>query len=57
LNWDPRGSVYKVIFIAGNEPFSQGPVGFRRAVDEAVGSGILVNTLFCGPRREKGFTF
>jgi hypothetical protein len=52
LNWDNRDQVYKTIFIAGNEPFTQGNVDFRDAVQRAVDKGILVNTIFCGNRRE-----
>ena len=26
LQWDPSGDTYKAVFIAGNEPFTQGPV-------------------------------
>jgi hypothetical protein len=52
LDWDNRAQAYKTIFIAGNEPFSQGNVDFRDAVQRAVDSGILVNTIFCGNRRE-----
>jgi hypothetical protein len=29
LRWNPSRDVYKAIFIAGNEPFSQGPVEFH----------------------------
>lgn len=52
LNWDNRAQVYKTIFIAGNEPFTQGNVNFRDAIQRAVDKGILVNTIFCGNRRE-----
>jgi hypothetical protein len=52
LAWDRRGSTYKTIFIAGNEPFTQGEVNFRDAVQRAVDKGVIVNTIFCGDRRE-----
>ncbi|MGF1632885.1 MAG: VWA domain-containing protein [Phycisphaerae bacterium] len=61
LNWDPadvidggadkndhRPAVYRTIFIAGNEPFTQGEVDYRRAVPAARGKGIVVNTIHCG---------
>ena len=32
LDWSRSGDVYKAIFIAGNEPFTQGPVNFHRVV-------------------------
>ena len=52
LKWSPRNDVYKAIFIAGNEPFTQGQVPFRNSVEEAKAKGIFVNTIFCGPRQE-----
>jgi TolB-like protein len=52
LRWDGHTDVYKVIFIAGNEPFTQGPVDFRGAVKEAVGKDIFVNTIFCGNKQQ-----
>ena len=52
LQWDPRADVYKVIFDAGNEPFTQGPVDFHESVAAAARKGIFVNTIFCGPRQE-----
>lgn len=51
LAWSPR-SALKVIFIAGNEPFTQGPANYRDAVRQAIGKGIIVNTVFCGNERE-----
>ena len=38
----------KLIFIAGNEPFSQGPVDYRDACKEAIAKGVIVNTIHCG---------
>ena len=52
LEWSPGGSDLKLIVIAGNEPFSQGGVDYRAACGEAVRGGIVVNTIFCGPREE-----
>jgi hypothetical protein len=52
LAWSNAHGTYKAIFIAGNEPFSQGPVNFRDACRSAVGHGIIVNTIFCGPNAE-----
>jgi len=48
LNWNKDNDDYKVIFIAGNEPFTQGQVDFRKACKNAVSKGIIVNTIFCG---------
>ncbi len=52
LAWSPGGGDLKLIVIAGNEPFSQGGVDYRAACREAIGRGIAVNTIFCGPRDE-----
>jgi hypothetical protein len=52
LTWTGNKADFKVIFIAGNEPFDQGQVDFRAAVKEAVGKGVVVNTIFCGNETE-----
>ena len=49
LDWSRSGEVYKGIFIAGNEPFTQGPVDFHAPCRAAIARGIVVNTIFCGP--------
>lgn len=49
LNWSKDPNVLKLIFIAGNEPFSQGSVDHEKACRDAIaGGGIMVNTIFCG---------
>ncbi|MDD2709588.1 MAG: VWA domain-containing protein [Verrucomicrobiae bacterium] len=52
LEWSKSPDDYKAIFIAGNEPFTQGSVDFRQACKTAIGKGIVVNTIFCGVERE-----
>lgn len=52
LEWSQGSGDLKLIVIAGNEPFSQGGVDFRAACGEAIRGGIVVNTIFCGPREE-----
>ncbi len=52
LEWSPRPDVYKVIFIAGNEPFTQGPVNYSESCRAAIAKGIIVNTIHCGTERE-----
>lgn len=52
LAWSARASDLKLLFIAGNEGFDQGPVNFRDAVRAAVSQGVTVNTIFCGPEAE-----
>ncbi|WP_395749276.1 VWA domain-containing protein [Prosthecobacter sp.] len=48
LAWDANPKVYKAIFIAGNEPFTQGPVDSKTSCKEAIAKGIIVNTIHCG---------
>ncbi len=48
LKWDPAPDVYKAVFIAGNEPFTQGPVDARQACRNAIAKGVIVNTIHCG---------
>lgn len=52
LSWDQTKGTYKVIFIAGNEPFTQGPVDVRQACRDAISKGVTVNTIHCGKREE-----
>jgi hypothetical protein len=49
LRWSPSPADLKVVFIAGNEPFSQGPVDFRAVSRRALARGVVVNTIHCGP--------
>ena len=48
LAWDPNPKVYKAIFIAGNEPFTQGPIDSKQSCKNAIAKGIIVNTIHCG---------
>lgn len=43
---------YKAIFIAGNEPFTQGEFRYEKACAQAKKTGVIVNTIHCGPRDE-----
>ena len=52
LDWSRSRDVYKAIFIAGNEPFTQGSVDFHGSCRAAIERGILVNTIFCGASAE-----
>jgi TolB-like protein len=52
LKWKKYDDVYRVMFIAGNEPFTQGPVDFRPTIERAHAEGIFVNTIFCGDRQQ-----
>ena len=48
LDWNSEPNAYKAIFIAGNEPFTQGSVDYKKACKRAIESGIVVNTIHCG---------
>ena len=48
LQWSPKQSDLKAIFIAGNESFSQGPVFYKDAIKLANKNGISVNTIHAG---------
>ena len=48
LSWDATDDVLKIIFIAGNEPFTQGAVDYKTSCKNAIQKGIIINTIFCG---------
>jgi hypothetical protein len=52
LAWDKNGKTYKAVFIAGNEPFTQGPVNSQEACKEAIQKGVVINTIHCGKQSE-----
>ncbi len=51
LKWDTSTDVYKAIFVAGNEPFTQGPIDPTNACKAAIAKGVIVNTIHCGNER------
>jgi len=48
LAWSTSEADLKMIFIAGNEPFTQGSVSYRTACSLAKEKDVVVNTIFCG---------
>jgi len=48
LQWSDSPNDLKVIFIAGNEPFTQGPVDYRQSCKAAIGKNIVINTIHGG---------
>jgi von Willebrand factor type A domain len=52
LAWDDNPKTYKTVFIAGNEPFTQGPVEPQQACRDAYSKNIVINTIHCGSRDE-----
>ena len=52
LTWDRSPGVYRAIFIAGNEPFTQGPVDALETCKAVSAEGVFVNTIHCGAPEE-----
>ncbi|HHJ49816.1 MAG TPA: VWA domain-containing protein [Phaeodactylibacter sp.] len=52
LEWSKNQGDLKLIIIAGNEPFDQGPRDFRESCKTAISHGIQINTIFCGNYEE-----
>ena len=48
LDWGGNPDDLKMIFIAGNEPFTQGKLDYRDAVRQAKEKDIVINTIYCG---------
>lgn len=48
LEWGKNADDLKLIFIAGNEPFTQGRFDYRDATSQAKEKDVVVNTIFCG---------
>ena len=48
LDWGENKEDLKLIFIAGNEPYSQGKVSYKDASKLAHQNDVTVNTIFCG---------
>lgn len=52
LKWSNRKDILKIIFIAGNEEFTQGSRDYRKSYKAAISKGIIVNIIFCGNHEE-----
>lgn len=48
LDWNTNASDLNLIFIAGNESFTQGRVNYKKACSNALSNQITINTIFCG---------
>ncbi len=57
LNWSANANDLKMIYIAGNEPFNQGPIDYKSECKKATDKGIFINTIFCGNYDEGVRTF
>lgn len=52
LDWTAGDADLKLVYVCGNEAFTQGGVDYRKACEAAVKRGIVVNTIFCGHEAE-----
>ncbi len=48
LNWSPSSEDLQLIYIAGNEPFTQGKVNYVPVCQNAKEKHVIVNTIYCG---------
>ncbi len=48
LEWSSNPSDLKMIYIAGNESFAQGPISYKEECKKAASRGIFINTIYCG---------
>jgi hypothetical protein len=52
LEWSNDPTDLKLVYIAGNESFTQGPVDFREVCATAKQKGIVINTIYCGDYKQ-----
>ncbi|MEA2041391.1 MAG: VWA domain-containing protein [Bacteroidota bacterium] len=52
LKWSKSDKDLKMIFIAGNEEFTQGAVDYKTSCKNSIAEGIIINTIFCGNATE-----
>lgn len=48
LTWSNAPEDLRLIYIAGNEPFNQGPIDYKAVLKKAADRNIIVNTIYCG---------
>lgn len=48
LDWGKNKNDLRLIFIAGNEPFTQGKINYKEAIADAKRKDVIINTIFCG---------
>lgn len=52
LKWTHNDKDLQLIYIAGNEPFTQGRFNYRTACTNAMEKSVIINTIFCGDFQE-----
>lgn len=50
LDWNEHANGMKLVYIAGNESFAQGPIDFKKAIKSSRKDDIYVHTILCGNR-------
>ena len=48
LSWGKNKNDLRLIFIAGNEPFTQGKINYKEAIAQAKEKDVVINTIYCG---------
>lgn len=48
LQWEKESNAMKLIYISGNEEFTQGGINYKEAISDALKNNIYINTIFCG---------
>lgn len=48
LSWGENKNDLRLLFIAGNEPFTQGKINYKDAITNAKEKDVAINTIFCG---------
>lgn len=48
LKWGKKKNDLRLIFIAGNEPFTQGKINYQEAISDAKEKDVIINTIYCG---------
>ena len=52
LKWATGNATMKLVYIAGNEAFNQGPIHYKEVISDALKNDIYINTIFCGNQNE-----
>jgi hypothetical protein len=52
LQWEKETNAMKLIYISGNEEFTQGGVNYKEAISDALKNNIYVNTIYCGDQSQ-----
>lgn len=51
LEWSNNNHSIKLMYIAGNEEYNQGPIDFREISASVTAKNIYINTIYCGDKQ------